>query len=133
MCHPVTAAWITQMLIDKGIVSEGGLTRKARIQTHRPCRMPCLAAIDDLGLDTWCDLAELTPQGELDSLLEGRHTWHLHAGTDLCHRGRMRIAWSSAGDRSLPVFAEHRCDQPIGRERSMPAEPPAPVRQEKPW
>ena len=116
--------WLRATLIDKGILTDTGLTRTARIHTHRPCHMPTLAAIDDHGLDTWCDLAELTTTGELHALLTGRPTWDLHATRTLCARSTpRRIAYWPAGTPDHPVFAEHRCHHPIPNTWTVPPTP----------
>lgn len=117
--------WLTDMLIAKGAMSETGLTWRAGIRTHRLCRMPCLAGIDDNGLDTWCDLGELHSSGEAHALLEGRWTYDLHAGTQLCYRNADRIAWQPAGTGRNPVLAEHRCQHPIPAAWTMPPQPAA--------
>lgn len=129
----MTAPWLTQMLLDKGVMSQAGLTRNAAIRTHKPCRTPCLAGIDDIGYDTWCDLGELTPTGEVNALLEDRRTFDLHAQRLLCRRFASRIAYAPAGrDTGRPVFAEHRCDAPIPDAWRQPPPPrtPTPPRSE---
>lgn len=129
----MTAPWLTELLTAKGILSEQGLTRTARIRTHKPCHMPCLAGIDDNGLDTWCDLAELHPHGEAHALLEDRWTYDL-AGTQLCHRNAGRITWQPAATPGgRPVFAQHHCHDPIPATWTVPPQPATPHRTEQPW
>jgi hypothetical protein len=105
--------WLTSMLVDKGVMTEQGLTRRAKLIAHRPCGIPTLAGLDsDLaGLDAWCDLGELTRYGEAMALLEGRRTYQLHGGR-LSLRDRWQIGGKPAGGRS-PVLASHLCDQSI--------------------
>ena len=105
--------WLTEMLIAKGVMSESGLTRNAGIRTHRPCQTACVAGIDDSGFDTWCELREITRDGELQALLDGRHTWDLHAGRGLTVRGSLAIRHRPAQTPGRPVLVEHRCGQPI--------------------
>ena len=123
--------WLTKMLLDKGVISEHGLTRNAAIRTHKPCRIPTLAGIDDTGFDTWCDLAELDPHGEAHALLDGRLTYDLYAGRLLCHRTPSRITHAPAGQARTrddrPVFAEHRCHHPIPATWCVPPLPAQPT------
>ena len=107
------APWLRSMLIDKGVMSEGGLTRTAHIRTHRSCGLPTMSGISDLGFDTWCDLAELTTTGEAEALLTGRHTYELYAGRSLYHRDRWTIHSRPAGGERHPVLAEHRCAEQL--------------------
>lgn len=132
------AAWMRQMLIDKGVLTEQGLSRKARIRTHRPCGLPTLAGIDsDLaGLDAWCDLGELHAYGEAMALISGRRTYELWGGR-LGHRDQWQIQGRPAGSSRHPVFSEHRCHDPIPPDWITPSKP-APIRtarnlEEIPW
>ena len=74
--------WMTSLLVDKGVMSEQGLTRRAKLIPHRPCGLVVLAGLDSdrAALDVWCDLGELTLHGEAMALLEGRRTYELHGG-----------------------------------------------------
>jgi hypothetical protein len=88
--------------------------------------MPTLAGIDDLGLDTWCDLGELTPHGEAHALLDSRWTYEL-ADPQLVHRTTIHITWQPAATSGRrPVFAQHRCHAPIPAAWTIPS--PAPQR-----
>lgn len=116
----MTDRWLAEMLVAKGVMSESGLLFRAGVRTHRPCRRACLAGIDDSGLDTWCDLRELSRDGELHALLAGRRTWDLYAGRGLTIRRSSAIAYRPAGDRRRPVFAEHRCHQPLPADWCLP-------------
>lgn len=115
--------WLQDMLIAKGAISETGLTRTAGIRTHKPCRMPTLAGYDadTCAFDTWCDLAELTTAGEVHALLDGRHTYELDINR-LHRRDHWIISGRPAGGRT-PVFAEHRCHQPIPATWTVPPQP----------
>ena len=95
------------MLIDKGVLSEAGLTRNAGIRTCRTCRTRCLAGIAITGLDTWLDPNQLHP------LLDNRPTFNLYAGKQLMPRDRHLMAAYPAGHKQRPTFAAHRCDHPI--------------------
>lgn len=131
MRHPMstttTPPWLIRMLTEQGHISDTGLTRNATIRTHKPCHHPTLAGIDDIGFDTWCDLAELHPQGEANALLDGRWTFDLYASRLLCHRTPNRITHAPAGQHHTrdyrPVFAEHRCHQPIPATWAIPPTP----------
>jgi hypothetical protein len=57
----MTSQWLRSMLVDKGVLSEAGLTRNAGIRTCRKCRTNCLAGIDINGLDTWTDTTATPP------------------------------------------------------------------------
>jgi hypothetical protein len=105
--------WLRSMLIDKGVLTAQGLTIRAKVITHRECGLPTLAGIDGrvAGLDAWCDLGQLSPEGELQALLDGRRTYRLHRG-ELDPRDRWNIPHHPPGHDN-PVFAQHRCHQPI--------------------
>jgi hypothetical protein len=127
--------WLRSMLIDKGVLTAQGLTIRAKIITHRPCGIPTLAGIDGrvAGLDTWCDLGQLSPHGELQAMLDGRRTYRLYGG-ELDPRDR----WNTLGhpaSHDRPVFAEHRCGQPIPANWCLTPQPsPArPDLEEIPW
>jgi hypothetical protein len=110
---PLSSQWLRSMLIDKGILSEAGLSRNAGIRTCRTCRQHCLAGIAITGLDTWLDTHQLHSDGELHALLDGRPTFSLYAGKQLVPRDRHWIRCYPAGHAKRPTFAAHRCDQPI--------------------
>ena len=110
---PSSSQWLRTMLVDKGVLSEAGLSRNAGIRTCRTCRQHCLAGIDINGLDTWTDPQQLHPAGELQALLDNRRTFNLYAGKQLIPRDRHLMAAYPAGHKQRPTFAAHRCDQPI--------------------
>ncbi len=125
MRHPMTSTpmppWLRSMLEAKGVISAQGLTSKARIHTHRPCGIPTLAGFDNhtAALDAWCDLAQLSPTGEALALLDNRRTYRLWNGTELRRRDRWTIPGHPPTE-NLPVFAEHRCHQPIPATWTIP-------------
>jgi len=107
------AKWLRSMLVDKGVLSESGLTRNAGIRTCRTCRQHCLAGIAITGLDTWLEPQQLHPAGELQALLDCRKTYSLYAGKQLVPRDRHWIRDYPAGHPKRPTFATHTCGQPI--------------------
>jgi hypothetical protein len=114
--------WLTSMLVDKGVMSEGGLTRKAKVLEHRPCHFPTLSGLDSdrCALDAWCDLGQLTLEGEALALLGGRRTYELR-GDRLSQRDRWSIPGRPAS--RCAVFAEHRCHDPIPAAWCIPHRP----------
>ena len=110
---PSTSQWLRSMLIDKGVLSEAGLTRNAGIRTCRTCRTSCLAGIAITGLDTWLDPQQLHRFGELQAILDNRPTFNLYAGKQLIPRNPHLIAAYPAGHPGRPTFATHRCNHPI--------------------
>jgi hypothetical protein len=107
------AKWLKSMLVEKGVLSEAGLSRNAGIRTCRPCRQHCLAGIAITGLDTWLEPQPLHPAGELQALLDCRRTFSLYAGKQLVPRNRHWISNYPAGHAKRPTFATHTCGQPI--------------------
>ena len=119
--------WLTSMLVDKGVMSEGGLTRRAKLMEHPNCGLPTLAGLDAdrAALDAWCDLGELTRYGEAMALLEGRRTYELH-GSRLSLRDRWQIGGRPAGGRD-PVLASHRCERAIPATWCVTPDPATPT------
>lgn len=124
------------LLINQGVMTETGLTAKAR---HRHCKRGCglvLLAGTWLGLEAWCDPWPITTKGELDALMAGRHTYTYSTLTlGLDFRGHHTIATKSP--ERYDVHAEHRCGQPHpdvnwlrvraakeGRTHEIPSTPP---------
>lgn len=105
--------WMREMLIAKGALTETGLSRKAKILTHRPCGIPCLAGLDapNCALETWCDLTELSTTGEAQALLQGRRTLQLRTDGTLNYRDHWNIKSTPAGNRHR-IFATHSCNNP---------------------
>ncbi len=133
---PVTEQemWLRSMLVDKGVLSESGLTRNAGIRTCRTCRAQCLAGIAITGLDAWADLGQLHAAGELAALLAGRPTLSLFAGRQLVPRDRHWIRAYPAGAGSRPAYAAHRCGEPTPAEwQAITPRPAAPTIEEMPF
>ena len=128
-CRIVIDKWLQEMLVAKGVMSATGLTRKARIHSHRPCSQATVAGYDAdvCALDAWCDLHELTADGEVLALLDGRVTYEVD-GERLHRRDRWAIRSRPAGG-STPVLAEHRCDAPLPFDWRAPTvtTPPPPA------
>lgn len=128
MRHPMSVngmpEWLQRMLIAKGVMTESGLFRKARIQRHRGCGLPILAGLDaDLcALEARCDVAELTAEGEALALLAGRRTYELDANRHLHPRNRYAITRRSA--QATTVLVEHHCDTPTPASWTKPTPPP---------
>lgn len=101
--------WMQSVLVEKGYLTESGVTHRAAIRTHNKCRAACLAGISSDGFETWCDPVEIHAAGELLALLDGRLTFSLFAGRELCLRGHREIADYPAGAGERPAFAAHRC------------------------
>jgi len=117
------------MLIAKGVMAESGMTRKAKIMRHRKCGILTLAGFDadSCALDAWCDLAELSAQGEALALVGGRRTYEVHAD-----RLNYRDAWSIKARPAghIAVFASHRCTDPVPATWRLPARPTSPSTQQ---
>jgi hypothetical protein len=121
--HPVTRDWLRAMLVATGAMSETGLTFKAGLRTHRPCRGLTVAGIDDNGLDAWCEPGPLSRTGEAEALLAGRATWDLYAGNALTWRTASAVRHRPAGDDHRPVLAAHRCGDPLPAAWLAPPSP----------
>ena len=110
------APWLQAHLIAKGVMSQSGLTRRAKIHTHR-CGLPCLAGYDNdwAAMDAWCELQAINAQGEAEALLEGRATYNYSIiGQQIYPRWHWHIAGEPAGTMPrIRVLVEHRCDTPI--------------------
>lgn len=122
--------WLRAQLIDKGYLTEAGLSRTARIVRHRPCSIPTLAGLDAhlCALSVHVDLAQLSAAGEALALLDGRRTYGYNLiRRQLSPRDQYRIASNPAGIDSAIVFAEHRCGQPVPADWTVPATPHKPA------
>ena len=125
--------WLKRSLVAKGVLSEQGLTRKAKVMHCRRCRQPVMAGFDAerAAMDAWCDFAELTAFGEAMALVEGRRTYSLTDGERpvLDHRDRWRIAGAPAGAEGSPVvLASHVCGARVPRAWERPRVPRQPPR-----
>ena len=117
------AQWLQSMLVDKGVMSEAGLSRNAGIRACRKCRRACLAAIDSSGLDAWLHPAPIHAAGELLALLDGRITYSLFAGREVVRRDRHWIRAYPAGAGPRPAFAVHQSDRPVPSAWTIPTPP----------
>jgi hypothetical protein len=113
-------AWLKQALVNQGVMGEGGMTRRAKVMRHPPCGIPCMAGFDSqrAALDAWCDLTELSAQGEVEALIAGRGTYELWGAKTprptLEQRDRWRIGGAPAGSHlANPVLASHDCGSPV--------------------
>ena len=112
--------YLKALLIDKGVMTEQGLTRKARLVIHRPCGLLTLSGLDaDLAaLEAWCDPYALTNQGEFQAIIAGRRTYQLR-GDRLDHRDKWIIPGRPAEGR-YPVYASHDCQVRLPMEWRLP-------------
>lgn len=130
MRHTMSAStmpdWLKRQLIDKGVLTESGLGRKAQIRRHKPCGIPTMVGLDAevMAFQATCDLGELTAAGEAQALLEGRRTYELNLRGEIRYRDRYAITGRPAGARTT-VLADHRCAQPIPAAWCVPAPAPA--------
>lgn len=118
--------WLHSMLVDKGVLSEAGLSRNAGLRTCRRCRQACLAAIDSDGLDAWLHPDPIHAAGELLALLDGRVTYSLFAGREVVRRDRHWIRAYPAGAGPRPAFAVHQCDRSVPADWTIPTTPARP-------
>lgn len=114
------------MLVERGVLTEAGLTAVAKYRHCRRCGLLLLAA-HWLGLEAWCDPWPLTPRGELDAVMAGRPTF---TRMPISEGLRPRDAYEIRARSPLThdVHSEHRCGQPqpeIAWGR-VPAPKPAP-------
>jgi hypothetical protein len=119
--------WLKDHLVQAGHISEAGLTRKARVRRCR-CGASTIAGIDNNGLDTWLIPTEINTLGEVMALVEQRGTWEMR-GQQLIRRHQFNIRARPAGtDSTRPVFAAHKCGEPIPAEwlHSRPRQIPEP-------
>jgi len=106
--------WMRQMLIDKGVLSTQGLSRKAKVMRHKKCGILTLAGFDadSCAMDAWCDLAQLSTAGEVQALLAQRRTYELHFDR-LNYRDSWAIKSRPASSSPAAVYAAHLCGSPI--------------------
>lgn len=112
--------WLIGQLIDRGILTPSGLSRKAKARECRKCRAWVLAGLDShvAALEAHADPYPLTAFGEAEALLDGRVTYDLEE-TRLHRRLHWNIAGRPAGSRHL-VVAEHRCGFAIRPSWQLP-------------
>jgi hypothetical protein len=63
-------------------------------------------------MDAWCDPYPITDSGEFNAICDGRWTYQLRGGR-LDYRDRWIIGSHSAEGGKYPVYAAHRCPDPI--------------------
>jgi hypothetical protein len=96
---------LREHLIDTGVITQRGLTRRATYRHCPGCGLLLLAA-QDMGHEIWCDPWPITAKGELDALLAGAATYTRVLG-ELAWRDATRITFRDADHDD--VFSEHRC------------------------
>lgn len=116
---------LKRALIAKSVITETGLTRKARTR-HCRCGLAVIACIDDLGLDAIAWPTPTTTLGELVAALAGLRTWHHAASSEaLIARGPHTIRAKPAD--TVRVLVQHRCgDPPPERADTATSAPAAP-------
>ena len=108
---------LIEHLVETGVIDTDRVSAKARHRHCKDCRATVISALADdgpqvPGIRADVDPAPLTPLGELQATLLGRHTYLL-AGGGLAWRHPSLIAAHPAGthpDRS--VHAAHACGKP---------------------
>jgi hypothetical protein len=108
-------AGILGHLITRGILTETGLSRRARPRPCPNCGTWTIAGLDDdtCAFETYADPQPLTPIGEVLATLARRRTYELiHVGGryELNPRSSRRITYAPAGTQArTDVLAIHRC------------------------
>lgn len=118
-------AWLRQHLIDTGIWSADGVTRKAKLRTHT-CGLLVLIGLDaDLAaFPATVDPTPLTTTGEMLALLGNRDTYDYRPVTRELDGPRRanRITYAPATDTgSVRVLPTHVCDAPPLPHYDLPA------------
>lgn len=116
--------WLRQLLTDKGVLTENGLSRKAKIRRHK-CGTACIAGLDAplLAFEAWCDLTPLSNHGEAQALIHGRRTYDL-TQRELNRRDTHHIAHQPA--HTTTVLTEHLCHQPVPPDWAAPQQKATP-------
>jgi hypothetical protein len=120
--------WLVSLLVQRGVMSESGLSRTAKMLECRDCKSHVIAGLDAdrCAREAVCDPLALSKQGEALALIAGRSTWHLLAGR-LEYRDHWRILGYPAGSVNRPVVASHLCHHQIPSDWAAPA-PITPLR-----
>ena len=113
-------ARIQTHLVRQGVMSERRVTRKAHIRHCANCGLCVIAAIDDLGGETFVDPQALTVADEFGALMNGVRTFTL-IGDELVHRSAHRIAHASADVE--PAHPVHACGRRWAPSPSWRVEP----------
>lgn len=112
---------IKKSLVAKGLMTEDGDSRRARVRLCAKCSLPVMAGLDDdrcadLAV---CDPAPINTHGELYALVTGRCTYRLRfmGGKYVLNmRDQWQITASPAGSPELEVLAGHKCNEPLAPE-----------------
>lgn len=120
--------YVLEHLIDDGTITENRVGHTARIvRCPSRCGLLVLAAIDDLGFESFCHPAPTTVAGELAAVLAGLRMHTVIAG-QLVARGAHRMLAKNADEE--PAFPQHQCGKamafpmnPIHAERQRAAFP----------
>ena len=116
-------AWLTQHLIQTGVMTEDRITKHAQHRRCPHCGLFTLVGLDDLlPKVVTVDPQPTTSAGELFALLTGRRSFALDSG-ELYERTAGRLLFRPADTH--PVYITHECGSiplPIN-ERFMPKQP----------
>lgn len=125
--------WLRDRLIEAGILTPQGLSRRAKPMLHRTCRQLVIAGFDNdtCAFDAWTEPAPLTPHGELAALLDERRTYDLD-GERLYRRDQASIPGRPPSPRRT-VLAEHRCHSPLPVDWLETSTPSAPTTEAEPF
>lgn len=110
-----SSTWLRDHLIRKGVITERGVSRRARPRICLRCGLVALVGLDDerCALEVHADPVPLSTLGEALALIEGRRTLALHheaARFVLDVREADHIADRPAGATAREdVLRQHRC------------------------
>lgn len=105
---------IRRSLVERGVMTEGGTTRKARGRSCPHCGAPVLAGLDDdrCAKEAVVDPTPVNALGEATALLQNRFTYSLRWADAyyLDPRDQWNIAASPAGtDPRIEIVVQHKC------------------------
>ncbi len=117
-------AHLLRILQAKGVITDRGTFRTARLRRCSACRVPVLAGLDGdvLALDVDVDVVPLSRRGELSALVDGRATYELASGGRL-HRRRPRQVVHGSPSGASTTHAVHQCDRPVPAAWTIPTPP----------
>lgn len=112
------APWLVDHLVHTGVMTETGLTRRARPRPCPHCSTWVITGLDadTLALEAACDPQPLNTLGEAMALVAGRRTLNLtrtRGRLELEQRWADHVESQPAGTGRADVLAEHVCGQPI--------------------